>query len=178
MLIQTNFHRLFSRRWKKNLIFRIKQFHNFFQVRRHKFKFIFARRCHMFKFFTFKTTFLFKKNQCFFVNQSKCWIRRKIKQTWFAFEKNLSWKRNWYENFRKKNDVWRNNVWNNDATLLLLIYFIDDTFCFIWLNHIFINTLNLCVNSYIFLILNTIAMKRWIRLYSLCIIFVMKTSST
>ena len=43
-------------------IFRIEQFYNFFQIRRHKFKFIFARRCHMFKFFTLKTTFLFKKN--------------------------------------------------------------------------------------------------------------------
>ena len=66
---------------KKILIFRIEQFHNFFQIRRHRLKLTFARRCYMFKYFTLETTFLFKKNQCFFVDQSKCCIRRKDKQT-------------------------------------------------------------------------------------------------
>ena len=50
---------------KKILIFRIEQFHNFFQIRRHRFKLIFARRCSMFKFFIFETTSLFKKINAF-----------------------------------------------------------------------------------------------------------------
>ena len=53
--------------------------------------------------------------------------------------------------FEKKNDVWKNDVWNSDTTLFLLIYFIDDTFCFIWLNHVFVSTLTLmCQFVYVF----------------------------
>ena len=47
---------------KKSFNFTIEQFHNFFQIRRHRLKLTFARRFHMFKLFTFETTFLFKKN--------------------------------------------------------------------------------------------------------------------
>ena len=126
MLTQTKFCRLFSRLWKRILIFQMKQLYNFFQFRWHEFKLFFARRRYMFKLFTYVTTLLFKKNQCFFVIQSKYCIRRKIKHTWLVFEKNLSLKRDWHEKFWKNDDVR-----NRDSTLLLLIYFIDDSFWFI-----------------------------------------------
>ena len=58
----SKFLSFFSRLWKKNLIFKIEQFHDFFQFCWYKFKFVFARRYYIFNFFTFVTTFIFKEN--------------------------------------------------------------------------------------------------------------------